>query len=215
MKHSIKTILTCNPMADSPVRRSTGLLLRAHDTAPFATLAAALAIVGSLLGAAVYAQSSPESPANECAKIEDDTDRLDCYDRALRGAAEASSSPAAPTAPDSSSNARETPRDAVATRPPAPAAPTAPTARSAPRAPAADDAAEAEVIPIVVVAMREMNGGNIVFTTANGERWVQTDGRQNYYPKVPFEAEIKPGAMNSHFLVPNERGRSVRVRRAE
>jgi hypothetical protein len=70
-------------------------------------------------------------------------------------------------------------------------------------------------VPIVVVNVRALPGRGATFTTQSGEIWVQTDSRQNVLPDTPFDAEIKPGAMSSHFLVPKGTTRAIRVRRAE
>jgi hypothetical protein len=45
---------------------------------------------------------------------------------------------------------------------------------------------------------------------------VQTDASRIVgFPDTPFDAELKPGAMSSTFLVPKNGGRAVRVRRVE
>jgi hypothetical protein len=49
--------------------------------------------------------------------------------------------------------------------------------------------------------------------TDDGDVWVQTDGRRVVVPDVPFDAEIRPGALGSRFLAPRAGGRAVRVRR--
>jgi hypothetical protein len=86
------------------------------------------------------------------------------------------------------------------------------TAPAAPRA--APVAAEPAIVPIVVAEIRQLPGRGATFITDSGDIWVQTDSRQNNLPKPPFDAEIKPGAMSSHFLVLSS-GRGIRVRRAE
>ena len=53
------------------------------------------------------------------------------------------------------------------------------------------------------------------FTAQDGSIWVQTDSqRLTGIPDPPFDAELKPGAMGSYFLVPKEQGRAIRVRAA-
>jgi hypothetical protein len=94
----------------------------------------------------------------------------------------------------------------------APAAAT-PSASSAPAARRADDE---EVIPIVIVGVRALPGRETTFTAQDGATWVQTDGQRVVgLPETPFDAELKPGAMGSRFLVPTGRGRAIRVRRVE
>ncbi len=121
-----------------------------------------------------------------CAAIENDADRLACYDEALRPAAPAPSAAPAPAA-----------------------------ARAAPAAPRAGAPADDRSVPIVVVAMRALPGREATFTTEDGAAWVQIDNqRLAGFPATPFAAEIRPGSMGSNFLVPKERGRAIRVRLA-
>jgi hypothetical protein len=71
------------------------------------------------------------------------------------------------------------------------------------------------IVPIVVVGIRALPGREATFTTEDGVAWVQTDSQRLVgLPDTPFAAEIRPGTMGSYFLVPTERGRAVRVRRA-
>jgi hypothetical protein len=121
-----------------------------------------------------------------CTAIADDAERLACYDRALRAA----QAPAAPS--------------------PTASAPVAATA-----APAAGRGDAEEIMPIVIVGVRTLPGRETTFTAQDGTTWVQTDSQRIAgLPETPFDAEIKPGAMGSSFLVPKDRGRAVRVRRA-
>lgn len=160
------------------------------------TFAAALVLAALTAGfpsQPVAAQTVP------CTAIADDAERLACYDRALRtGQAPAAPTPAAPAA--------QTPAA------PAAHAPTAPAAAPAPSTAAAAPAAER--MPIVIVGVRTLPGRETTFTAQDGTTWVQTDSqRVAGLPETPFDAEIKPGAMGSNFLVPKDRGRAVRVRR--
>jgi len=56
-----------------------------------------------------------------------------------------------------------------------------------------------------------MPGRPAEFVTENGQIWVQTDSQRTNLPATPFNAELKPGAMGSTFLVPTDR-RAIRVR---
>jgi hypothetical protein len=62
----------------------------------------------------------------------------------------------------------------------------------------------------IVQILKDANGMRYFFTDGD-QAWKQVD-RGNYSSKVPFEAEIKSGALGSYFLV-NESGRSIRVKR--
>ena len=59
-----------------------------------------------------------------------------------------------------------------------------------------------------------MQGRPAEFLTATGQVWIQTDSQRTALPKTPFNAELKPGAMGSTFLVPTDR-RAIRVRLRE
>jgi hypothetical protein len=88
----------------------------------------------------------------------------------------------------------------------------APTAPAAPVAGREAEAAEA-VVPIVIVGVRTLLGRETTFTDEDGTSWVQTDSQRLInLPETPFDAEIRPGAMGSHFLVPSGHARAIRVR---
>ena len=173
-----------------------------HDTSlPGAAAVAALVIV-----AALALQLSPQRAAAQsppCTAIQDDAERLACYDRALRSATPPAPAPTAqpPTAPPA-----QTP---VATAAPAPAAAAAtPPPQQAPQQNAAK-----ESIPLVVVGVRTLQGRETIFTTQDGATWVQNDSQRVVgLPAPPFDAELKRGAMGSQFLVPKNGGRAIRVR---
>jgi hypothetical protein len=70
-------------------------------------------------------------------------------------------------------------------------------------------------VPIVIVGVRTLQGRETTFTTDDGVSWVQTDSQRLFgLPEAPFDAELKPGAMGSYFLVPKDRARAIRVRQA-
>ena len=69
-------------------------------------------------------------------------------------------------------------------------------------------------MPIVVVQTRVLQGRPAEFLTENGQVWVQTDSQRTNLPDTPFNAQLKPGAMGSTFLVPADR-RAIRVRLRE
>jgi len=199
-------------------------------SAAFLGALAIAALTSALPWQPALAQGSPP-----CTAIEDDTERLACYDRALR-AAQTPAAPVAP-APVGQSSAGQTPAAqsvpaASATAPaststsPAPAAPrgerriresAAPVAPAAPAAgSSANDDNEDRAIPIVIIGMRAHPGRETHFTAEDGSQWVQIDSQRVVgLPEPPFAAEIKPGTMGSQFLVPKDRGRAIRVRAAE
>jgi hypothetical protein len=174
-----------------------------------ARLLACLVLVLATAGSALGQGSVP------CTAIQDDTERLACYDRALRGGAAptAPAPTAAPPAADAptlgTNDQRGERRIRSSTATPAPAAPTV----NVP--PAAGNVGRGngdELIPIVVVNVRALPGRETTFTDRDGTRWVQTDSQRIVnLPDAPFDANLKRGAMGSFFLVPEE-GRAIRVR---
>jgi hypothetical protein len=112
-----------------------------------------------------------------------------------------------PVSPQASSAAESAP---LSTRPRDPAA-TAPPAPTAPTAPGVPAQVEPAIVPIIVVGTRILPGRPTEFLTENGQVWVQTDSQRTPLPETPFNAQLKPGAMGSTFLVPTDR-RAIRVR---
>jgi hypothetical protein len=180
-----------------------------------------LALAAGALGGVVAQQAAAQSlldVARRCAAIAAADQRLACYDAVL-GATPSDSAPTAPAAkaapqartvePPAANPAAEEP---AASRVAARAAPPPPAPQAAAREKKADaDAA----MPIVVVDIHDVANRSRVFTTEAGDTWVQTSGEHIRYADVPFRAEIRPGALGSHFLVPQGRGRAVRVTAGE
>ncbi|MEO8465302.1 MAG: hypothetical protein ABI640_08165 [Gammaproteobacteria bacterium] len=156
------------------------------------------------------AAAQPRS-AERCTTIDNDAERLACYDRALRPAAAPAPSTAIATENRATRPAREVRESTVSA---APAAPAAPAAAAARQAPAASKEEAVGVVPIVIVQIRTLPGRAATFVTDTGDTWVQTD-TQRQMPAVPFKAEIKAGSMGSSFLVPDDYARSFRVRRGQ
>ena len=184
----------------------------------------ALAVLAALPSYTVLAQG-----AVPCTAIEDDAQRLACYDRALRGtpvAAPPARTVPPPTTPAPQPSAEAAPAAAAAAAAPtetsgrepreirgstAPSAPPAPVASAAPVAGSSDP--QNEILPIIIVGTRALPGRETTFLLADGTSWVQTDSQRiTGLPEPPFDAELKPGAVGSYFLVPKERGRAIRVR---
>jgi hypothetical protein len=141
-----------------------------------------------VLPGAVRAQ---EPGAAACVSIENEHDRLACYDRAL-------------------STARPAPGPAAVS-----ATPAAPEARAPQPAPAPSiDPSTGQrtgVVPIVVLSTRVRPGRGVEFTTDRGDVWLQTDTKPLNLPATPFNAELKPSTFGGVFLVPENR-LGIRVR---
>jgi len=202
--------------------------VRTASLLPAEKLAAlALAACATLQQPVAAAQVQP------CAAIDNDAERLACYDRASPPApaavptrqpapaaattppATAAPAPAVVTADRGTTRRERSAREATASKTPAaPAAPVAADAPSTRRAAAANKVeAPPEIVPIVVVQIRSSPGYAATFVTDKGDVWVQTDKPFAQYPRTPFKASIEPGAMSSFFLIPENRGRAIRVRR--
>jgi hypothetical protein len=182
--------------------------------------AAAAALLLAAL-TALPSQPATAQAAVPCTAIDDDEERLACYDRALRSAAQPGAPPPAAQAQPRSAPPAATP--APSATPPAVAEPrrerpvrdsAAPAARTPPAAPRAGaDSGDEQILPIVVVGVRALPGRETTFTMQDGTSWVQTDSqRLTSLPDPPFDAELKPGVMGSYFLVAKDRARAIRVR---
>ena len=195
---------------------------RDHDISRAGGAAFAAVLLLAALSAALPSPLASAQGAVPCTAIEDDEERLACYDRALRGtppappAAPARAAPPAATAPPRAATAPAPARDAAdeRTRERRVRESDAPAARAAPAAPVAERDDDGEtIVPLVIVGVRTLPGRETTFTTEDGTSWVQTDSQRIFgLPDPPFEAELKPGAMGSYFLVPADRARAIRVR---
>jgi hypothetical protein len=178
----------------------------AKPSVPWLPLAV-LCLVPVLAGAQ---QGSVESMLRGCAAIDDDNQRLACYDQVLipHKAAEQP----APAQPADESVPEE----------PAVEAPRAATAEGvAAGQPASDDAfglkekqtREAESRSVTIQSIRKSLAGKFIYTTDDGQVWVQVDSRNIRYAEPPFAAEIRTASMGSFLLKPVSGGVSVKVRR--
>ena len=192
-------------------RRDHDTLLPMAGTFAFALLAAVIT--------AFPWQPAAAQAAVPCTAIADDVERLACYDRALRTPQPAAPAPAAPAAQSAPPTARAPATSAAQAAPastPAADVPASAASSTATATATAPAAAADESMVVVVVGVRAQPGRETTFTTQDGTAWVQTDSQKIVgLPDTPFEAELKPGAMGSRFLVPAGRGRAIRVRARE
>lgn len=199
---------------------------RDHDTLlPGPAAVTVIMLLAALTATWPAHHSVAQSPP--CTAIQNDAERLACYDRALRATSPAPAAPAAAVpAPTSAATPAAQAPAAPVTQAPAPPA-QAPAAQApASQAPAAQAQAPTpapasqangdKIIPIVVVSVRSLPGRETSFTTKDGATWVQTDSQRIYgLPDTPFDAELKPGAVGSTFLVPKTGSRAIRVKLVE
>ena len=186
---------------------------RDHDIS-LGSAAALCAVLASAALTLTPVQSATAQGAVPCTAIDDDAQRLACYDRALRGTPPpAATPPPAQSAPPAAASVPAAPPAAADRRERRVRESAAPAPQAAPAAPIAGRADDEEIIPIVVVGLRALPGRETTFTTRDGSMWVQTDSQRIVgLPDTPFDAEIKRGAMGSYFLVAKDRPRAVRVR---
>lgn len=129
----------------------------------------------------------------ECRAIEAGARRLLCYDTVIDGGVFS----AAPL-----QVAQQADIESVEERPAAPAV----------RETAAEQPAETpDRVGVTIVRVQRASSGTHFFFTDSGEVWKQS-GRGSWSLTVPFDAEIKKGALGSSFLV-SEGGRSTRIKR--
>jgi hypothetical protein len=194
-----------------------------RDHATLLPCAGAVAAVVALVALTELPALQPAAQSAPCTTIADDTERLACYDRALRAAspepaaAPASQTPAAAPAPAPTAPAATTQTPAPASvqsaaQPPASSPANSPAPQAAASAQPQRDA-DKEPMTIVIVDVRTTPGRETAFTAQDGTTWVQTDSQRIVgLPDTPFDAELKPGAMGSRFLVPKGGARAIRVR---
>lgn len=71
-----------------------------------------------------------------------------------------------------------------------------------------------ESIDVSVVSVDTDAYGKLIFTTASGQVWRQTDRANPRYRQIPFDAEIRKGAMGSFFIKARPGRVAVRVKRS-
>ncbi len=70
-------------------------------------------------------------------------------------------------------------------------------------------------VNVVVVSVDSNAYGKLIFTTKSGQVWRQTDQNRRRYRQIPFDAEIRKGAVGSFFIAPLSGGAAVRVKRSK
>lgn len=159
-----------------------------------------LAAAAVLLSSAALAQPDPLSALLDCASIEDDGRRLECFDDAAKEALERGEARYADA--DRETRAAGLSDDAaivLGTRPRGPRA-------------AEDRSPPPDEWIVTIVRVLTNIPGRAVFITSDGAELVQTSGSTRLYlPDVPFEATLRRGAVGGLFLVPAESRAGIRV----
>jgi len=70
-------------------------------------------------------------------------------------------------------------------------------------------------IEVVVVKISKTAYGKLIFTTADGQVWIQTDRNSPRYKSLPVDMTIRDGASGSYFIQPSSGGVAVRVKRRQ
>ncbi|CAN5245308.1 hypothetical protein BH24PSE2_BH24PSE2_20450 [soil metagenome] len=165
----------------------------------------------------------------QCAELDDDVQRLACYDRLLPPALKAQEqSPSITAKRRSSPDATASPEPTTPAEPTAPAEPKAPPEAAASREanppPSSDDRVARERSQdatdsasasdsVLIVEIRESPARKLVFLTEDGQIWEQIDSHSPVFHDIPFPANIRRGSFGSHFLRSEQHGAAVRVRR--
>ena len=178
-------------------------------------------LVASLNAAATEAEDAIAA----CARIVSTGDRILCLETALR----ATSAPQESVAVTQESGPLPEP-ETTPEPVPAPAAvvsvsqsvqeaekEAAPARSEAPVQLGLEDVAAApekpDSVDVVVTEVRESAYGKLIFVTADGQTWQQTDTKSIRYRELPFDANIRTAAAGSFFIRPLSGGVSVRVKR--
>lgn len=196
-------------------------------------LCAGLITLAITCAPAAMAQSQAEDPLIQCIGIEDDAERLACFDRVVRAQAAAPST-AADTRVESASVAEaeeETRRFGL----PRPSLPSflrfggedgerdqaqaeepysvGPETQIIERA----DDGDITMVLMTVAEVTEHGYGTQRFRMTNGQVWEVTGGRSVRIPRHqgPLQAEIRSGLLGGYTLRVNGRGTAVRVRRID
>lgn len=164
------------------------------------------------------------SPLFACADIEREILRLECYDdavaalradRAVRSETRIGVSRAADAAPAARSGATSDRTPTATDRNDASAASPRVVAErelAAPDTPADARTTNRRDRSVRIVEVRTQIPGRAVFVTSDGEEFVQTSGQLRLYlPEVPFQAEVRSGAIGGMFLTPEGTRRSIRI----
>jgi hypothetical protein len=152
-------------------------------------------------------QSNIEAKLTGCALIDDDGQRHSCYDQVLR--------------PDKLTDRTELPETAEISDKPETVEPSQAPAKGVEVEPEAVEEfglkqkqpREVVNMTVTVKGIRKNLTNRFVYTTTDGQVWVQNDTRRVRYDEVPFVAEIRSAALGSYYLKPKSSGVSVKVRR--
>ena len=174
-----------------------------------ALLALYVGIVASISPAFAHSDEFSEA-LRRCAEIEQVIQRLACYDGVLRPPPKTSGAEASPVKPSPSSPAPPFP-----VVQPAAAVPPSESDTNPPKKTEfglkAKRPEEPDSIDVVVVRAKKNLSGKFVFTTQDGQVWLQIDSRSPNYHDIPFEAHIRKASLGSFFIVPGNSNQAVRV----
>jgi hypothetical protein len=188
----------------------------------FMLMSTVLCVIPVMLSAQ---QNNIEAMLRNCASIDDDGQRLSCYDKLLRPDKLTEITDLPPTTnvvTSSSVNAEEvevTPSQVQGeVRETTPTQAQADVVKAEPIAVdefglKQKESRESVSITVTVNGIRKNLSDHFIYKTTDGQVWVQIDSRRPRYDEVPFIAEIRTASLGSFFLKPKSDGFSVRVRR--
>lgn len=148
-----------------------------------------------------------------CRAIRGDTERLACYDTVSDGGVFNEQKLKQVQVESFGSSALRKERAPVAPAPSTGTGTATPATAPAPVTPATAPNIPVDRITVTITRVKKDGSGIHYFQTSDGQVWKQRNA-SGWSLKVPFEAEIKAGALGSFFLV-NEGGKSTRVKRVK
>ena len=146
-----------------------------------------------------------EDLLRQCAQEDDITARYQCYDMVLRSEAGDPNTPPIDLPPQNE------PQIA----PPASAPTASRTTRPQSEFGLPEPRREPESITVSIVDLDITPLGRAVFTTADGQIWVQQDTQRPFRRNTPFDANIRKATMGGYFIKPVKGGYSLRASRAQ
>lgn len=183
--------------------------------------AGALGILGGIvvcgaISAPAAAQSPEEVEAiRRCSEIEDTAERYRCYDEVMRTQPRAPERRALPVPGSAPAPEVQRNRGASASAPASAAVNTAPGNPASRFGLKSPPPGEPAAIDVLIVDTKKSVTGKWMFTTADGQLWVQSDTKRAIYHQERFNAKIKKGMIGGFFLNPEGPDMTVRVRRVK
>ena len=166
---------------------------------------AALALASMTTSDTLAQTVTVEDLLRQCAAENDITARYQCYDMVLRSEASDPNTPPLNLAPQAVPQAPPVTPPATANRSTRP-----PSEFGLPERRQEPDSITVSIVDLDITPL-----GRAVFTTADGQIWVQQDTQRPFRRSTPFQANIRKATMGGYFIKPEKGGYSLRASRAQ